>query len=176
MSNLSTKTDVTQFGPKSYLRYLSRLVIKARVGCIATLSLLCPITAAWADVELLHTYGNSLGQEVTNVIAVQASKLLPLLPPEYNLVPASSVGFGAPDQGIVVIANFRGIDPTVDHREPLKQNQVAIDVAILVFEPSDAVQVGETSRELFICMHLLSIRMMPGTRRAYVALTSQWSL
>ncbi len=142
MSNLSTRTNVTCIDPQSYLRCLSRLLMKALVGGVATLSSLCSIAAARVDVEVLHTYGNSLGQEVINVIAVHASKLLPLLPPGYNIVPASSVGFGEPDQGIVVIANFRGIDPTVDHREPLNQNQVAIDVAILVFEPSEAVQAG----------------------------------
>jgi hypothetical protein len=98
--------------------------------------------SARADVELLHTYGNSQGQEVVNVVAISASKLFPLLPAGYNLVPAASVGFGGPDQGIVVIANFRGIDPTVDRRTPLNENQVAIDVAILVVEPGEAVQAG----------------------------------
>lgn len=142
MSNLSTRTDVTRIDPQSDLRCLSRLLMKALVGCVTTLYLLCLTATARADVEVLHTYGNSLGQEVLNVIAVNASKLLPLLPSGYNLVPASAVGFGGPDHGIVVIANFRGIDPTVDHRKPLKQNQVAIDVAILVFEPGEAAQAG----------------------------------
>lgn len=142
MSNLSTRTDVTRIDPKSYLRYLSKLLMKALIGCVAMLYLLCLTAAARADVAVLHTYGNSLGQEVINVIAVSASKLLPLLPAGYNLVPAASIGFGGPDQGIVAIANFRGIDPTVDHRNPLNQNQVAIDVAILVFEPGEAAQAG----------------------------------
>jgi hypothetical protein len=99
-------------------------------------------TAARADAKVLHTYGSSLGQEVVNVIAVDESKLLPLLPAGYNIVPAESVGFGGPDQGIVAIANFRGVDPVVDNSKPLKQDQIAIDVAILVEEPGDAVQAG----------------------------------
>lgn len=123
-------------------KYSFRLLKRILVGCVVMLGLFGQYNWVRADAELLHTYGNSLGQEVVNVIAVSASKLLPLLPAGYNLVPAASVGFGGPDQGIVVIANFRGIDPTVDHKNPLDQNQVAVDVAILVFEPTEAAEAG----------------------------------
>jgi hypothetical protein len=92
---------------------------------------------AHADTEDLHTYGNSLGQEVISVIAVDSSKLQPLLPVGYDLVPASAVGFGQPGQGIVVVGNFRGIDYFVDKRTNVHE-QVAIDVVALVNEPSEA--------------------------------------
>ncbi|SEF78177.1 hypothetical protein SAMN05216334_10941 [Nitrosomonas ureae] len=122
------------------LKNSSWLLKRIFIGCIVMMSLLGQCSWARADVELVHTYGNSLGQEVVNIIAVSASRLLPLLPAGYNLIPAASVGFGGPDQGIVVIANFRGIDPTVDQRKPLNQNQVAVDVAILVSQPEEAAQ------------------------------------
>lgn len=122
------------------MKFMSLFVMKVLVLWIAVAGLLSQISVARGEVELLHTFGNSLGQEVVNVIAVSTSKLLPLLPNGYNLVPAASVGFGGSDQGIVVIANFRGIDPTVDHRNPLNQNQVAVDVAILVSQPEEAAQ------------------------------------
>lgn len=121
---------------------LSRFATKAFVGFAITFCLGIHSVPTRADAEILHTYGNSLGQEVINVIAINASKLLPLLPAGYSLAPAASIGFGGPDQGIVVIANFRGIDPTVDQRKPLDQNQVAIDVTVLVVPPAEAAQVG----------------------------------
>lgn len=142
MSSLSAEREVVRLDSEKSARRTSRVLRKALFGCAVVLCLVGHSAAARDGVELLHTYGNSLGQEVINVIAVDSSKLLPLLPAGYALVPAASAGFGRPDQGVVVIANFRGIDPTVDHRRPLDQNQVAIDVAILVFEPSEAVQAG----------------------------------
>jgi len=142
MSSLTTKPDVVRLDSEKGARWVSGLVRKALVGCAAMLCVVGHSATARADVELLHTYGNSLGQDVVNVIAISASKLLPLLPAGYNLVPAASIGFGRPDQGIVAIENFRGIDPTVDRRKPLNENQVAIDVAILVVEPGEAVQAG----------------------------------
>jgi hypothetical protein len=112
------------------------------VGCIVTLGLLDQSPAAQADVKVVHTYGSSLGQEVANVIAVSASKLLPLLPAGYNIVPAASLGFGEADQGIVAIANYRGIDPTVDNKKSATKNQIAIDLGIVVAEPAQAVEAG----------------------------------
>ena len=136
MSSLSTGTDGVRVDSEECATCVSRLLKKALIGGIAALVLLGQSLGARAEVELLHTYGNSLGQEVANVIAVSASKLLPLLPAGYNLVPAASLGFGRPDQGIVAIANFRGIAPTVDGKKPSNQNQVAVDVGILVVEPA----------------------------------------
>lgn len=142
MSTLTAERNVDGIDLEKCAMEVSKLVRNAFFACAVLLYLVGHSIAARAEVELLHTYGNSLGQEVINVIAIDSSKLISLLPAGYALVPAASVGFGRSDQGIVVIANFRGIDPTVDHRKPLGQNQVAIDVAILVFEPSEAVQAG----------------------------------
>jgi hypothetical protein len=118
------------------------LVKTALVSCVAVLCLLGHSAAARADVKLLHTYGSSLGHEVTSIIAVSMSKLLPLVPAGYTIAPAASVGFGGPDQGLVVIVNFQGFDPTLDGRERLRRSQVAIDVGILVVEPAAAAQAG----------------------------------
>src|SRR5262249_16778519 len=89
-------------------------------------------------------------------IAVSASKLLPLLPPGYTLVPAASLGFGRPDQGLVAIANFRGFDPTVDNKMADGRPRVAINVAILVLEPAEAVQAGVSISGAF---HLYALAM-----------------
>jgi hypothetical protein len=130
---------------KSKMEYMSlvpRLIKKGLIGYMAALGLFVLSHGAQADVRVLHTYGISLGQEVDNLIPVSASKLLPLLPAGYEIVPASSFGIGREDQGIVVIVNFRGLDPTVDAMKPSKNNRVAIDVTILVKEPSEAVEAG----------------------------------
>ena len=140
MSNLYIGTDGIRLDPEGHVTHSSRLLKETVFGVIGVLSLLGQASGVRAEVQFLHTYGSSLGQEVANVIAVSASKLLPLLPAEYNLIPASSLGFGRADQGIVVIANFRGIDPTVDGGRPSKQNQVAVDVGILVVEPAEATE------------------------------------
>jgi len=118
------------------------LIKRTLVACIAALGLVGQSFIDRANAQVLHTYGNSLGHEVANVIAVSASKLRPLVPPEYTVVPASSLLVGRPDQGIVTIANFQGINPTVDQRPSSRQSQVAIDVGILVVEPADAAKVG----------------------------------
>lgn len=124
------------------INLVPRLIKKGLVGYMTALGLLVLSHESQADVKVLHTYGISLGQEVDNLIPVNASKLLPLLPAGYEIVPASSFGIGREDQGIVVIVNFRGLDPTVDARKPSKNNRVAIDVTILVKEPSEAVEAG----------------------------------
>jgi hypothetical protein len=98
-------------------------------------------TAARGEAEVLHTYGNSLGQEVISVIAVDASRLQPLLPVGYTPVPASAVGFGNSGQGVVVVGNFRGLDYFVDKRTNV-HDQVAIDIVVLVSEPSQAAAAG----------------------------------
>jgi hypothetical protein len=115
---------------------MSRLVtvIATFIGCVAVLGFVGRRSDARASAKVLHTYGTSEGHEIANVIAVNASELLPLLPPEYTLVPAASLGFGRPDQGLVAIANFRGFDPTVDNRTTDGRPRVAINVAILVLQ------------------------------------------
>jgi hypothetical protein len=124
------------------LRRLSqKLVERTLVVCIAALGLAGQSFVDRAKAEVLHTYGNTMGHEVANVIAVSASKLLPLVPPEYTIIPASSLLFGRPDQGIVTIANFQAINPTVDQRAS-RQLQVAIDVGILVVEPAAAAKAA----------------------------------
>ena len=138
------------YEPNAVLRRSSqRLFKRILVVCIAALGLIGQSLVDRANAEertrqhpVLHTYGNSQGHEIANVIAVSASKLLPLLPSEYTIVPASSLLFGRPDQGIVTIANFEGINPTVDQRPSSRQSQVAIDVGILIVEPADAAKAG----------------------------------
>lgn len=94
------------------------------------------------DVVLLHTYDTSLASEVANAIPVSAARLLPLLPDEYDLIPAAAFGIGGADEGIVVIVNFQGWDPTIDHRGPLKDPSIRIYVTILVGEPPAAAGAG----------------------------------
>jgi hypothetical protein len=61
---------------------------------------------ARADAETIHTYSKSRAHEIDNAIAVDLSKLSPLVPPGYAIIPAANLGLGGFDQGIVVIANF----------------------------------------------------------------------
>jgi hypothetical protein len=89
-----------------------------------------------------HTYSDSLGQEVDNLVAVDASRLQPLLPPGYVIVPASNFfGVGRANQGVVAIVNFRGMHPLIDGISVL-DNDVAIDVGIVVAEPAAAAGAG----------------------------------
>jgi hypothetical protein len=97
---------------------------------------------ASAQAQVLHTYENSTGHEVVNVIAVDMAKLRPLVPADYTIVPASAVMFGRPDQGIVTIANFQGLNPVVDHNPGDRRPQVDIDLAILIAEPPSAASIG----------------------------------
>src|ERR1700730_4667881 len=131
------------YKPGAVLRRLSHILFKRTlVACIAALGLVGQSFVDRANAQVLHTYGNSLGHEVVSVITVSASKLRPLVPPEYTILPASNLMFGSPDQGIVTIANFQGINPTVDQRPSSRQPQVAIDVGILVVEPVEAATAG----------------------------------
>ena len=111
-------------------------------ACVAAVALLGWSSVVLAEVETLYTYDSSLGHEVTNVIVVSLSKLTPMLPTGYAAVPASLLGFGGTDQGLVVIANVRGFNPAVDGKKPSKHDQVDIDVAIVVFEPAGAAEAG----------------------------------
>jgi hypothetical protein len=94
--------------------------------------------AAASRTVAVHTYATSDGREIAQVIAVSTTTLLPLLPPGYQVVPASALGVGSPSQGIVAIANFQGFQPTIDQGADGNAEQVAIDVGILVAEPQDA--------------------------------------
>lgn len=114
---------------------------KALGSVFVTLGLIIG-TPAYAEVDVLHTYTVSRGHEVDNLIAVNASKLKRFLPAGYTLVPASELGVGNANQGIVTIVNFEGLDPAVDDRPPAAENRAAIDVAILVTEPSQAAEAG----------------------------------
>jgi hypothetical protein len=98
--------------------------------------------AARRDVQILHTYETTDAWEVTSAIAVSADKLTPLLPPGYVMVPASAIGFGNPDQGIVILVNFQGLRPSIDQRSSLDADQVVIDIGILIAEPAEAALVN----------------------------------
>jgi len=112
-------------------------LLKRTIAGSAFLCLLGQSTVAHAEADALHTYGNSLGQEVISVIAIDAAKLRPLVPASYDLVPAAAVGFGRADQGILVVGNFLGIDYVVDKRTN-GHDQVAIDFVVLVAQPGEA--------------------------------------
>jgi hypothetical protein len=132
-----------RYKPCAVLRRLSHILFRRTlVACIAALGLVGQSFVDRANAQVLHIYGNSLGHEVVNVITVSASKLRPLVPPEYTILPASSLLFGSPEQGIVTIANFQGINPTVDQRPSSRQSQVAIDVGILIVQPAEAAKAG----------------------------------
>jgi hypothetical protein len=94
--------------------------------------------AARRDVKVLHTYASSTAWEVINAVAVNAATLAPLLPAGYQTIPASALGLGSPTQGIVVLANYQGLRPSIDQRSSGRDDQVAIDVGILVAEPAEA--------------------------------------
>lgn len=95
---------------------------------------------AASHVRVLHTYNALKAREITSLITVNAPKLKRLLPAGYQLLPASVLGLGRADQGIVTLSNYHGLGAQVD-RWP-RRDQVAIDIAILVAEPADAAQAG----------------------------------
>jgi hypothetical protein len=94
------------------------------------------------SATVLHTYRKSTAMEVINAIPIDFNNVLPLLPDEYDFLPAAAVGLGGADQALVVIANFQGSHPQIDDAEPAVADQVAIDLAILVEEPPHAATAG----------------------------------
>jgi hypothetical protein len=118
----------------------SWMISKVVLCNMAAAGLFCYWPHADAGTMLLHTYESSLGHEVTSVIAVNNPKLTPLLPGGYSVVPASALGLGGPDQGLVAMVNFQGFDQATDNGQ--QHDQVVIDLAILVAEPAAAVQAG----------------------------------
>lgn len=91
---------------------------------------------------LLHTYGTAFAVEVANTIPVSAAKLTPLLPEGYEVTPASTLGLGGDDEGLVVIFNFYGTDNTIDRRKTRLGSSARIDLLILVDEPAAAGLIG----------------------------------
>jgi uncharacterized protein YjbI with pentapeptide repeats/CubicO group peptidase (beta-lactamase class C family) len=130
---------------------LGRFSLRPLRLCVSLLSLVAiPIPALSAiagpiqsqSATVLHTYRKSTAMEVINAIPVDFHKVLPLLPQEYDFLPAAAVGLGGADQALVVIANFQGSQPQIDDAEPAAADQVAIDLAILVQEPPHAATTG----------------------------------
>lgn len=94
------------------------------------------------DVVVLHTYDTQLATEVANTIPVDAARLTPLLPQGYEVAPASTLGLGGDDEGLVVIFNFYGADNSIDHRQTRQGSSARIDLLILVHEPAAAGLIG----------------------------------
>ena len=97
-------------------------------------------TTCCGSAKTLHTYAQAVAQEIVSLVVVSSAKLAPLLPTGYTLVPA--VGLGAPDQGVVVIANRRGIQPTIDGAPAAKEPQVNIYLGVLIAPPAAAAGAG----------------------------------
>src|SRR3954447_6132663 len=110
---------------------LSGLTKRVVFNSVAAIALLVTSPQAHATT-ILHTYSRSLGWEVANLIEVDASRLLPLLPTGYDMTPAAALGVGGPDKGILVINSYQGFAPTVDGGPAAQPIQVAIDIAIAV--------------------------------------------
>jgi hypothetical protein len=136
---------------KTFQRSLCGIAAMAIVGLMGARA-----QSEGVQTEVLHTIGNSKGHEIVNVIAVDLAKLRPLVPAHYTPVPASSVLFGRPDQGLVVIANFQAFNPTIDNTPGHRRAQVDIDVAILIAEPADAAKLGLNVPGAF---HLYALRI-----------------
>ena len=98
--------------------------------------------AADQQTRTVHTYRNVSGVEIANVTAVDIAKLISLVPAGYSILPAAAVGFGGQDQGVVAIANFRGLTPMVDQRTTGRVQQLAVDIGILVSQPGKAAMAG----------------------------------
>lgn len=124
--------------------------------CAIAAMVVVGLMGARAEAEVLHTFGNSKGHEIVNVIAVDMTRLRPLVPAQYTPVPASAVLFGRPDQGVVVMANFQALNPFVDNTPGHRRTQVDIDVAILIAEPAAAASVGLNVPGTF---HLYALRI-----------------
>ena len=117
-------------------------MLRVLAGLVMILGVPFFASRAMAEVRTLHTYGNSQGHEIINVIAVDLAKLSSIVPPGYTIVPAAAVGFGGQTQGVVAIANFQSLGPTIDGRNTGPATQVAIDIAVLVAEPTEAASAG----------------------------------
>jgi len=92
--------------------------------------------------EVVHKYSNTNSMEFINFIAVDMSKVRHLVPDEYILAPASSLGVGRDDQAIFGIASFQGFHPSVDGRRTKVEKQIAIDIGVVIQEPSEASELG----------------------------------
>ena len=125
-------------------------------------------SSAPAQAEVLHHYGNSVAHEIVNVVAVDMAKLRPLVPAAYTIVPASSVHFGRPDQGLVVIENVQAFNAVVDS-SALPRSLVHIDVAILIAEPASAASLGLNIPGAF---HLYLLRIFTDDPRFSASLHS----
>jgi hypothetical protein len=121
--------------------HFNRPVRKAIAASVAAAFIVLPVTAATAavpGVKVVHTVQVTPGRELTNAVAVDNSKLLPLLPPGYNLVPASALGLGGNTQGLVAIVNFTNTGLNLDGKPTGQPNTVAVDVGILIAPPPAA--------------------------------------
>jgi hypothetical protein len=117
--------------------------LKESLGNVSVFLILAICVApVHAAVDILHTYSVSQAHEIDNLIAVDASKLAGLLPPGYVMVPASALGVGGTNQGIVLIDNFEGLNPVTDSVASNVHSRIAIDVAIVVAEPPKAAEAG----------------------------------
>ncbi|WFB06625.1 hypothetical protein LRS74_05895 [Streptomyces sp. LX-29] len=95
-----------------------------------------------AGFTVLHTYDKSFATEVGNAVRVGKDKLLPLLPRGYAFRPASELGLGSANDGIVAITNFCGENPRIDGKPPRRATYAEIRVSVLVREPAAAASAG----------------------------------
>ncbi len=131
---------------------MRRLVEAARPICLTVVGVIGALVlqtgfsaqadAARSGLEILHTYATSNAWEISSGITLSAASLRPLLPAGYQPFPASALGFGGADQGIVAIVNFQGLQPTIDQRPSGADDQIAIDVGIVVAEPAEAALIN----------------------------------
>jgi hypothetical protein len=124
------------------MEYVRAFLCSTLVSSMVVFGILAPSHAADRETRTVHTYGNVSGVEIANVIAIDITKLAALIPAGYDILPAAAVGFGRQDQGVLAIANFRGLTPVVDGRSTGREQQVAVDVGILVAQPSEAAAAG----------------------------------
>jgi hypothetical protein len=80
--------------------------------------------------------------EIANLVAVDSTKLAPLVPTAYSMIPAAALGIGRLDQGILLVNPYRGFDPTVDGALPSQPTEVAVDIGVLVAEPKAAIDTN----------------------------------
>jgi hypothetical protein len=97
--------------------------------------------ATTSGVQVLHNYRMSFATEMANAIRVSKDKLVPLLPEGYEPVPASEVGVGGENDGVLVIVNVCNENFSVDGTVAQPTSTVNIP-SILVREPPDAAAAG----------------------------------